>query len=112
MCNSSNESCSPSAQMFQETISGNFNGTGATPVTVWTAPAGAYFSGTFEIFNSASSPAATPVTATTTPAGTGLTATPGYASAETVNQPTAFAITAPIGASGKFCITLYKRVLA
>ncbi|WP_394549380.1 S-Ena type endospore appendage [Priestia aryabhattai] len=109
MCNSSNESCSPSAQMFQETISGNFNGTGAA-VTVWTAPAGAYFSGTFEIFNSASSPAA--VTVATTPAGTVLSATPGYTVSETVNQPTAFAITAPVGASGKFCITLYKRVLA
>ncbi|MFD9628970.1 S-Ena type endospore appendage [Peribacillus muralis] len=107
-----NDNCCPPAQIFQESICGNFNGTGAA-VTVWSAPAGAYFSGTFEIFNSASSPTATPVTATTTstPAGA-LSATPGNSDAQSVDQPIDFAINAPIGATGKFCITLYKRVLA
>ncbi|MDM5295330.1 hypothetical protein QUF81_19655 [Peribacillus simplex] len=100
--------CSPPAQMFQESICGNFNGPLAAE-TVWSAPAGAYFSGTFEIFNSASS--TTTVTATVTPAGA-LSATPGNSHSVSVNQPTGFAITAGAGASGKFCITLFKRVLA
>jgi len=115
MCDPSNGICSPPAQIFQESICGNFNNAtaAATTTTVWSAPAGAYFSGTFEIFNSASSPAATPVTATMTsvPAGA-LSATAGNSDTQSVDQPTDFAITVPAGASGKFCITLYKRVLA
>ncbi|MEH6985204.1 S-Ena type endospore appendage [Priestia megaterium] len=116
MCNSFNGGgCCPPAQMFQETICGNFNNAtaAATTTTVWTAPAGAYFAGTFEIFNSASSPIATPVTATmtSTPAGA-LSATSGNADTQSVDQPTDFAITVPAGASGKYSINLYKRVLA
>ncbi|MFE0625317.1 S-Ena type endospore appendage [Priestia aryabhattai] len=114
MCNSFNGGgCCPPAQMFQESICSNFNNaTGTATTTVWTAPAGAYFSGTFEIFNSASSPDA--VTATInplSPLGT-LDADPGNSNTASVNQPTAFAITIPAGASGKYCINLYKRVLA
>ncbi|MFE4035511.1 S-Ena type endospore appendage [Priestia sp. YIM B13491] len=101
--------------MFQETICGNFNNStgAATTTTVWSAPPGAYFSGTFEVFNSASSPIATPVTATmtSTPAGA-LSATSGNSDTQSVDQPTDFAITVPPGASGKYCINLYKRVLA
>ncbi|MFD9628969.1 S-Ena type endospore appendage [Peribacillus muralis] len=109
MCGSNaSGGCCPSGQMFQEKICGNFNGP-LTAEAVWTAPAGAYFSGTFEIFNSASSPTA--VTATITPLGA-LSAAPGNSDTQSVDQPTAFAITAAAGSSGKFCITLYKRVLA
>ncbi|MGG3573427.1 S-Ena type endospore appendage [Bacillus gobiensis] len=109
MCDSvGNGGCCPPAQMFQESICGNFNGP-LTAETVWSAPAGSYFAGTFEIFNSASSTGT--VTATVTPAGA-LSATPGNSDSVSVNQPTAFAITATAGDSGKFCITLYKRVLA
>ncbi|MDN4866216.1 S-Ena type endospore appendage [Priestia megaterium] len=109
MCN--NESCCPPAQIFQESICGNFNGTGAA-VIVWSAPGGAYFSGTFEIFNSASSPGAVTATITTpSPLGT-LDAAPGNSDTASVDQPTAFTITADAGESGKYCITLYKRVLA
>ncbi|MFL0499072.1 S-Ena type endospore appendage [Priestia megaterium] len=108
MCN--NESCSPSAQIFQESISGNFNGTGAA-VIVWSAPAGAYFSGTFEIFNSASSPTTVTATMTSTPAGA-LSASPGNSDTQSVDQPTDFTITAGVGDTGKYCINLYKRVLA
>jgi hypothetical protein len=94
--------------MFQETICGNFNGP-LTAEIVWTAPTGAYFAGTFEIFNSASGTST--VTGTITPAGA-LSATPGNSDSVSVDQPTAFTITAPAGTSGKFCINLYKRVLA
>ncbi|MDN4866218.1 S-Ena type endospore appendage [Priestia megaterium] len=108
MCNSFNGSCCPPAQMFQESICGNFNNAtvGPTTTTVWTAPAGAYFSGTFELFNSASSPGTVTATA---PA---LSATPGNSDSASIDQPTTFEIIVPAGASGKFCINLYKRVLA
>jgi len=108
VCN--NESCCPPAQIFQESISGNFNGTGAAEI-VWTAPAGAYFSGTFEIFNSASSPTTVTATMISTPAGA-LSAAPGNSDTQSVDQPTSFTITAGAGDNGKYCITLYKRVLA
>lgn len=101
---------SPSNQFFQETISGNFNGTG-TPLEVWSAPAGSYFSGTFQIFNSAASPGTVTGTVTSTPAGA-LSAPPGNTSTQSVDQPTDFTITAAAGDSGTYCITLYKRVLA
>jgi hypothetical protein len=101
---------SPQPQFFQEKISGNFNG-GATPLVVWSAPAGSYFSGTFEIFNSAASPATVTAAVDSTPAGT-LSASPGNSSVQSVNQPTEFTITAASGDSGTFCIILYKRVLA
>ncbi len=100
----------PSAQMFQESICGNFNGPLAG-VTVWSAPAGAYFAGTFEIFNSASSTGTVTATTTSTPVGA-LSATPGNSDSQSVNTPTDFVITAAAGDSGKWCITLYKRVLA
>jgi hypothetical protein len=102
--------CCPPAQMFQEKICGNFNGPLAA-VVVWSAPPGSYFAGTFEIFNSASS--LTTVTAATvsTPVGA-LSAAPGNSDTQSVNNPTSFAITAAVGNSGTFCITLYKRVLA
>ncbi|WP_374148922.1 S-Ena type endospore appendage [Priestia megaterium] len=108
MCN--NESCCPPAQIFQESICGNFNGTGAAEI-VWSAPTGAYFAGTFEIFNSASSPSTVTATMASTPAGA-LSAAPGNADTQSVDQPTSFTITAAAGDSGKYCITLYKRVLA
>jgi hypothetical protein len=101
---------SPQAQYFQEKISGNFNG-GAAPSVVWSAPAGSYFSGTFELFNSAASPATVTATIDSTPAGA-LSAAPGNTVAESVNQPTEFTITAAAGDSGTYCIILYKRVLA
>lgn len=108
MCN--NESCCPPAQIFQESICGNFNGALAA-VEVWSAPAGSYFSGTFEIFNSASSTGTVSGGGTATPAIV-LSAAQGNSDSQSVNQPTSFTITAAAGDSGKYCITLYKRVLA
>lgn len=111
MCNSFNGGgCCPPAQVFQEKICGNFNGPLAG-VDVWTAPPGAYFSGTFELFNSASSPATVTATGDSTPA-IALSAAPGNTDSQTVNQPTTFTLTAAAGDNGSYCITLYKRVLA
>ncbi|WP_308168340.1 S-Ena type endospore appendage [Bacillus toyonensis] len=114
--------CCPPAQNFQEKICGNFN-SGATGVVnqiVWTAPAGDFFEGTFEIFNSATSAAAvtgiitssnpTPPPATIT---TNLGPVPsGFSVSATISRPISFGITAPIGTNGTYCITLYKHVLA
>ncbi|MED3324565.1 hypothetical protein P4377_24385 [Bacillus thuringiensis] len=108
MCNSGN--CSPPAQIMQEQITGNFNGPLAV-ISVWSAPAGAYFSGTFEIFNSASSPGTVTGGGTSTPT-IALSATPGNADSQSVNQPTDFTITAGAGDTGTYCITLYKRILS
>jgi hypothetical protein len=81
-----------------------------TDEEVWSAPNGAYFAGTFQIFNSNAS------TGTVTAAGTAnppivLSAAPGNTDSQSVNQPTLFTITAAAGDSGTYCIILYKRVL-
>ena len=122
MCGSNGMSgdccCCPPAQFFQEKICGNFNnpvGTGGgLGVTVWSAPAGDYLEGTFEIFNSASSPGAVTgsVTSTAVPVVTIFSAPPGFSVSVSVRRPTIFTLTVPEGASGTYCITLYKRVLA
>ncbi len=108
MCNDGN--CCPPPQVFQEKICGNFNGALAAE-EVWSAPAGAYFAGTFEIFNSASSTGTVTAAGTATPV-IALSATPGNSDSQSVNTPTNFTITAAAGNSGTWCITLYKRVLA
>ncbi|KHE72973.1 S-Ena type endospore appendage [Halobacillus sp. BBL2006] len=113
MCGSKgfNDACCPSGQIFQEQLCGNFNGgIDGQEQIVWQAPVGDYFEGTFEIFNSASSTA--DVTGTITPTGTVGPIPPGFSMSVSALNPTAFTITAPAGTSGKFCITLYKRVLA
>lgn len=114
MCNSNNGdgNCCPPAQMFQEKICGNFNGTGADQI-VWQAPAGDFFEGTFELFNSASSTA----TVTGTIAGTVVPGTVGPVPAGstfsvTAINPNTFTISASVATSGTYCIILYKRVLA
>jgi hypothetical protein len=103
--------CCPSAQMFQEQICGNFNGPLGGIGEVWSAPAGAYFSGTFQLFNSASSTATVTATGTATPP-IAISATQGNTDSQSVNNPTSFTISAALGDSGTYCITLYKRVLA
>ncbi|MGE6619838.1 S-Ena type endospore appendage [Bacillus mycoides] len=108
MCDSN--ACCPPAQILQEKICGNFNGDGAvTPV--WSAPTGGYIAGTFEIFNSASSTSKVVGQITGNPAGN-ITAIPGYTISQSINAPTNFTIEAPVGTSGTYCITLYRRVLA
>ncbi|MGG0792670.1 S-Ena type endospore appendage [Brevibacillus laterosporus] len=110
-CSSSADGgCCPPAQMFQEQICGNFNGPLAG-VEVWSAPAGAYFSGTFQLFNSASSTGTVTATGAATPA-IASSAAQGNTDCQSVNNPTTFVITAVAGDSGTYSITLYKRVLA
>ncbi|WP_249260852.1 S-Ena type endospore appendage [Virgibacillus pantothenticus] len=112
MCGSNGFSgaCCPPAQILKEEICGNFNGP-LTAEAVWSAPIGGYVSGTFQIFNSASSPATVTAAGTSTPA-IALSADPGNTDSQSVNNPTDFSITAGEGDSGTYCITLYKRVLA
>ncbi|WP_243293154.1 S-Ena type endospore appendage [Bacillus sp. FJAT-47783] len=103
--------CCPPAQIIKEEICGNFNGE-LTAVEVWSAPTGSYISGTFQIFNSASSTGAVTATGTANPAIV-LDASPGNTDSQSVNNPTTFEITtATVRDSGTYCITLYKRVLA
>ncbi|WP_148359646.1 S-Ena type endospore appendage [Peribacillus simplex] len=112
MCGSNgfNSACCPPAQMFQEKICGNFNGTGADQ-TVWAAPPGDYFEGTFQIFNSASSTGT--VTGTINPGAIAVgPVPPGSTFSVAATNPTSFTIAADVGESGTYCITLYKRVLA
>ncbi|OJD74832.1 S-Ena type endospore appendage [Bacillus paramycoides] len=115
MCDSQgiNGNCCPPAKIFQEKICGNFSATTAEVTqTVWSAPAGDFFEGTFEIFNSATSAAPVTGTITSTPATPALTVPVGFSVSATALRPTAFSIAAPAGTNGKFCITLYKHVLA
>ncbi|EJV82061.1 S-Ena type endospore appendage [Bacillus cereus] len=109
MCNSGCNTCCSPAQFFQEKICGNYVGTG-TVVQVWSAPAGSYISGTFEIFNPTSNTAL--ATGTVTPSGT-ITPSPGDSASISLNSPTtSFSINAAAGDTGTFCITLYKRIVA
>ncbi|MFB7642038.1 hypothetical protein [Peribacillus butanolivorans] len=83
--------------------------------TVFTAPVGAYFEGTFEIFNSAAS--VSTVTGTVNSSTAPVTTTigpvpPGNTIANTVQNPTSFVIQMPSGTSGTYSLTLYKRILA
>ncbi len=112
MCGTSgpnNASCPP-AQILKEEICGNFNGP-LTAEEIWSAPAGSYFSGTFQIFNSASSTGTVTAAGTATPA-IALSAAQGNTSSQSVNNPSDFTITAAAGDSGTYSIILYKRVLA
>ncbi|OJD74831.1 S-Ena type endospore appendage [Bacillus paramycoides] len=124
MCGSQgiNGNCCPPAQIFQEKICGNFNGgaAGVVDQIVWSAPAGDFFEGTFEIFNSATSAnTVTGIIISSNPTPPPATITtnlgpvpPGFSVSNTVSKPISFAITAPAGTNGTFCITLYKHVLA
>jgi hypothetical protein len=105
-----NGACCPSAQILKEEICGNFNGSLTDP-EVWSSPPGNYIAGTFQLFNSASSTATVTATGTATPP-IALSADPGNTTSQSVNNPTDFTITTTAGDSGKYCITLYKRVLA
>ncbi|WP_148359645.1 S-Ena type endospore appendage [Peribacillus simplex] len=113
--NEFNGACCPSARIFQEEICGNFNSDGVPglPQIVWTAPAGDYFEGTFQIFNSAASPGNASANIAFVGGGAiGTAASPGSTVSVAVTNPTSLTIIADAGESGTYCITLYKRVLA
>ncbi|MDP1383939.1 hypothetical protein Q8G31_30300 [Priestia megaterium] len=115
MCGSHgfNGSCCPHPQILKEKICGNFIGSaGATPI-LWQAPEGDYIEGTFQVFNSAASGGnASGNISLAGGIGIGMSdATPGNTISQSVPSPVSFSIIAPVGVSGTYCITLYKRVL-
>lgn len=115
MCHSqASGSCCPPAQVFQEKLCGNFSNISGIAVTqaVWIAAAGEYVDGTFEIFNSAASTAAVTGSITSTPIVPDIVVPPGFTVSSSASSPTLFEITIPPGASGTFCVTVYKRILA
>ncbi|WP_108672081.1 S-Ena type endospore appendage [Peribacillus acanthi] len=128
MCGSKNHNnggfCCPDPQIFVEKNCGNLKG--PRPVagevtrdgfsTVWNGPAdGDYFQGTFEVFNCGPEGniefrVGGLVDATGAPVT--ITVTPGNSITVSVNDPANFRVRIlSAGTSGKFCITLYKRVL-
>ncbi|MEH6989895.1 S-Ena type endospore appendage [Cytobacillus firmus] len=108
-----NNACCPTPEIFQEKICGNFNGgTAGIELMVWQAVPGDYFEGTFEIFNSASSSGSVTGDITAEMGETVVGPVPqGNSVANSVLEPSDFTISAPPNTSGKFCITLYKRVM-
>ncbi|MBE5108570.1 hypothetical protein IGI01_26000 [Bacillus thuringiensis] len=101
-----NGDCAPTAQVIQEIICGNINGP-LTDAEVWSAPPGTYFSGTFELFNSAASLTNITAKGISSPA-IDLSVIPGNTRSQSANQPTGFTVTVAAGDSGSYCIILYK----
>ncbi|MBO9129851.1 S-Ena type endospore appendage [Bacillus sp. 165] len=101
--------CCPDAMIFQEQLCGNI--TDPIDQAVWVAPAtNDYIQGTFEVFS------AGPGTIDFSVNGVVFTAPPGTSKAVSVNNPSTFIVQtngqrgAVAGTTGKWCITLYKRV--
>ncbi|MEK3856208.1 S-Ena type endospore appendage [Cytobacillus sp. FSL H8-0458] len=103
--------CCPDPVIFQEKLCGNIQ----DPIdqAVWTAPAvNDYIQGTFEVFN------AGPGTIDFSVNGNVFSVPPGNSRAVSFNNPTIFIVQtvgqpgAQPGTSGKWCIVLYKRILA
>ncbi|WP_230933883.1 S-Ena type endospore appendage [Priestia sp. TSO9] len=106
-----NGGCCPPAQFFTEELCGNF---APGSQIVWaTAETGEYFEGTFQIFNSSSSTGNVVGNVIDVNGNnTVITVPPGFTLSRSVTNPVTFNITAPAGASGTYCINLYKRVRA
>ncbi|MBT2690618.1 hypothetical protein J7I93_20900 [Bacillus sp. ISL-47] len=109
MCNSNefNCGCCPPAQVFQEKICGNYSG-GSVNNPIWSAPAGTYLAGVFQVFNSANSTATPGVRIN---GQDRIPPLPGQTMSYTVDNPTSLEILGAEGASGTYCIILYRRVL-
>jgi hypothetical protein len=110
-----NGSCCPSAQVIKEEICGNFNNSGSqlTVIRVWSAPPGDYIQGNFQVFNSAASVGLATGNINLVNATIAITPSrPGNTSSGTFTNPIGLTIAIQPGASGTYCITLYKRVLA
>lgn len=116
MCGSTSgfdNACCPSAQLFQEKICGNFSGPiGGDPV--WSAgDVTDYVQGTFEIFVSSGTLAASSAIITQANGGQVLfpAITEGNTVARSASVPTSLVLTdVNPGDSGRYCITLYKRI--
>jgi hypothetical protein len=104
-------SSNPPVHVFQEKITGNFSTTNFEITQIlWSASPGAYFEGTFEIFNSSLS-YGTVCSCITTNDCVEFNAPIGFSVGRTATKPTEFSITVPAASSGTYSITLYKRVL-
>ncbi|WP_413305503.1 hypothetical protein AA0X95_03700 [Bacillus sp. 1P10SD] len=101
-----NRHCCPEGEIFVEEICGNALGQYLGPV--WIAPTpNDYFQGTFTVTNTGASVieiGANGVATTPVPVGTTVSIS--------VVNPTSFDIGVDAGDSARYCIKLYKRVLA
>lgn len=103
--------CCPSGVIFTEKLCGNI--TDPIDQIVWSAPEESdYIQGTFEVTNNG------PGTIDFSVNGDVYTVPTGSSKAVSVNNPTEFIVQtigqpgALPGTTGKWCITLYKRVIA
>ncbi|HDR5354328.1 TPA: hypothetical protein QCS32_006147 [Bacillus thuringiensis] len=107
--------CCPESEIIQEEICGNFSyneiPAGFFVLFAVAAADTSYISGTFEVFNSASSAGNATVNITGIP-NTNMIVQPGVSGTRTVTRPTQFTITVPPNTSGTYCLTLYKRISA
>ena len=109
MCGSQGNDCCccPDAVIFQEKLCGNF---GAIDQAVWTAPAvNDYVQGTFEVFNAGTGQVDFSVN------GAVFTVPPRTSKTLSFNNPSIFVVQTIFnnvfsGSTGKWCITLYKRI--
>lgn len=109
MCGSSKTGscCCPTSQIIQENLCGNFAGPLDT-FRAWSAPTpNDYVQGTFEIFNAGPE---TIIVNLVGNVGIGYDVPPGTTSARSILRPSLLLLSVPEGTSGKFCLTLYKRL--
>lgn len=101
-------SISPIEEIITEEICGNFK---AGEVKVWKAAfSDDFLEGRFQIFNDNTSLGNVTATIKADPTVTFPPVPPGFTVTREANRPRSFTISAPPGTSGRFCITLLKRV--
>ncbi|WP_163100464.1 S-Ena type endospore appendage [Peribacillus alkalitolerans] len=107
--------CCPDPKIFQEEICGNIKGLFAQRTRFWQVldPIDSdYFQGTFEVFNCGNDNITFAVLLADGTNTGPIIVTPGNTRKISVNNPIALTIiTASAASQGKFCITLYKRVV-
>ncbi|WP_163100459.1 S-Ena type endospore appendage [Peribacillus alkalitolerans] len=107
--------CCPDPKIFQEEICGNIKGLQPPGTTYWFVPAPVdsdYFQGTFEVFNCGNDNIVFAITRADGTFTEDIVVTPGNTRKISVNIPVRLNIfTTSASSQGKFCITLYKRVV-
>ncbi|PEQ68077.1 S-Ena type endospore appendage [Bacillus cereus] len=116
MCEQS-RACCPEPQIVTEKICGNFeipSTLNPADLVLWTSTPGSDFvSGTFEVYNSTSSPINANVSVTANPPVALTVVPPGNTISVTAIRPTNFGVSGQLGVAGltgTYCITLYKRI--
>jgi len=95
-------------KIFKEELCGNF---GPGTMIVWAAALpGEIVNGTFQVFNSAASTSNVHALVSGNPSVTFPPIPPGFTISREVLEPTSFTINSPQGASGTYCIKLFKQV--